>query len=258
MIIILSCTRSCLLQGLNSVSHLRAVLICIAFLTGVSQAYEIYHVPPDELYQGVPSQLEVLTPYYLPDPQAVTLHLRLSRQQSYQNLAFNEVEGAWFCEIPVAYMETDTLFYYISASFGAAGLAAFPAIAPEENPVKIPLIKFNSLNRAISPKLIKDHLVDFKVTPWKKRPVHRSNNFPVLYLPKSNRAFIESGYIRIVGNEKASKEDLMRSVLYLCLEENADAVTDLKFSLLTEHPDRAQPKGYIEVVAVYLRRVPRD
>lgn len=234
------------------------LVLSILSLVSIGLAYELYHTPPEQLLQGVPGQMEVLTPHYLPDPDLVTLHVKSSMDASFQELLFHQEEGAWFCDIPAAYMDADTLYYYISASFGPAGLAAFPAEDPLNQPMKVALVKFTARGKRLEPAMVKDHIVDFTVTPWKPRPSYRSNKFPVLYLPQSNPAFIESGYIKIIGNEKASTEDLIRSMLYLCLEENADAITDLKFSLLTERSDWWKMKGRIEVEGVYLRRAPRN
>ncbi|MCF7808645.1 MAG: hypothetical protein K9M49_06430 [Candidatus Marinimicrobia bacterium] len=240
------------------ISKCSALLLFFVCTLSTGQAYELYHTPPEQLLQGVPGQLEVLTPHYLPDPQSVTLHLKGQGQYSYQELYFYPGEGAWRCDIPAAYLDTDTLTYYISASFGPAGLAAYPAENPASQPVKIPLIKFTTKGQRLEPELIKDSIVDYQVTPWKPRPAYRSNKFPVIYIPKSNRFFIESGFIRIVGNEQASKEDLIRSMMYLCLSENADAITDLKFSLLTERSDWWRARGRIELEGTYLRRAPKE
>ncbi len=221
-------------------------------------AFEIYHTPPENFLQGVPGHLEVLTPYYLDRPDYVNLFLKLNHENAFQELHFYEQEGAWFCDIPAAFMETDTLFYYISVSFGPAGFAALPATEPELYPLKIPLIKFKTRNRRFEPELIQDVIAEYTVTPWKPKPTYRSNDFPVLYIPKTNSAFIESGYIKIIGNEKASTEDLLRSMMYLCLQENADAISELEYSLLSKKPELDKVKGHIELAGVYLRRVPRD
>jgi len=202
--------------------------------------------------------MEVLTPHYLPTPEYVKLFLRHNDQSSYQELYFYELEGAWYCDIPAAYMDTDTLCYYIGASFGPAGLVAYPQDNPQTAPIKIPLVKFRTRNRRMEPKLVKDSIVDYSVTPWKPKPAYRSSNFPVLYIPKTNKAFIESGYIKIIGNEKASTEDLFQSMLYLCLQENADAITSLRFSLLSDKPALNKLKGHIEMEGVYLRRIPKN
>ncbi len=233
-------------------------LLVLSSIIQFAFSFEIYHSPPEHFLQGVPSQLEVLTPYYLNEPDYVRLYLKPQGQSAYQELSFYEQEGAWFCDIPAAYLVTDTLRYYISVSFGPAGFAALPAEDPETNPFKIPLVKFNSENRKLVPKLARDVLTDYIVTPWKPKPAYRSNNFPVIYLPKANRAFIESGYIKIIGNEEATTEDLLRSMLYLCLQENADAITDLKYSLLSSKPELSKVNGHIELEGVYLRRPPRD
>jgi len=226
-------------------------------LTGLGLAFEISHEPPAHFLQGVPGQLEVLTPYYLDEPDFVRLYLRPVNQDVYQELTFYPQEGAWYCDIPAAFMNTDTLCYYISASFGPAGFAALPEVDPESHPFKVPLIRFKSKKRKFEPALINAAIKDYTVTPWKPKPAHRSNNFPVLYIPKANRAFIESGYIKIIGNEQGTAEDLLRSMLYLCLQENADAVTALKYSLLSAKPDMTEIKGHIELEGVYLRRPPR-
>lgn len=233
-------------------------LLVLSSMMQFAFSFEIYHSPPEYFLQGVPSQLEVLTPYYLNEPEFVRLYLKAQTQTAYQELSFYEQEGAWFCDIPAAYLTADTLLYYIGVSFGPAGFAALPAENPETDPFKIPLLKFNLKGKKFEPKLNKDVLVDYSVTPWKPKPAYRSNNFPVLYLPKSNRAFIESGYIKIIGNEEASTEDLLRSMLYLCLQENADAITDLKVSLLSSKPELSKVNGHIELEGVYLRRPPRD
>ncbi len=217
--------------------------------------YELYHNPPEKFLQGVPGQMEVLTPHFLPDPDYVKLYLRGTNQSSYQELHFYEFEGAWFCDIPAAYMTTDTLSYYISASFGPAGLAAFPTQDPEIHPQKIPLVKFILRNGKLSPILVKESVVDYTVTPWSPKPAFRSNNFPVIYVPKPNRAFIEGGYIKIIGNKQSTLEDLVRSMMYLCLQENADAITGIRYSLLSDKPDLSTVKGHIELEGVYLRRV---
>lgn len=236
----------------------RLTILLMLCLFSAGQAYELFHTPPEQFLQGVPGQLEVLTPHYLPDPQYVTLHLRGDDQYSFQELQFYPGEGAWSCDIPAAYMDTDTLRYYISASFGPAGLAAYPAEKPDTNPIKIPLIKFTTRGKRLEPQLMQESIVDFQVTPWTPRPAYRSNKFPVIYIPEANRFFIESGYIKIVGNEKASTEDLIRSMMYLCLEENADAITELKFTLLTDKSNWWRVKGRIEVEGTYLRRAPKE
>ena len=236
----------------------KLTLFLILAISTTVDAYELYHTPPVQFLQGVPGQMEVLTPHYLPNPEFVSLHLKTAPDLNYQVLQFYPVEGAWFCDIPAAYMDADTLFYYISASFGRSGLAAFPSVNPESRPIKVSLVKFKTKGRRLEPKMVNESIVDFSVTPWKPRPAYRSNKFPVLYIPQSNRSFIESGYIKIVGNEKATTEDLIRSMLYLCLEENADAITDLKFSLLTERSNWWQMKGRMEVEGIYLRRAPLE
>jgi len=232
-------------------------LFLTAFLSTLA-AFELYHNPPEKFLQGFPGQMEVLTPHYLPTPDYIKLFLRHNDQTSFQELYFYETEGAWYCDIPAAYMDTDTLCYYIGASFGAAGLAAFPAENPQSTPLKIPMVKFQTRNRKLEPKLIKDSIVNYTVTPWKPKPAYRSSKFPVLYIPKTNSAFIESGYIKIIGNEKASTNDLFQSMLYLCLLENADAITDINFSLLSNKPELSKVKGHIELEGVYLRRASED
>jgi len=198
-----------------------------------------------------------LTPYYLNDPDFVRLYLRPNNQDVYQELNFYPQEGAWYCDIPAAFMNADTLCYYIGASFGPAGLAALPAKDPETHPFKVPLIRFRSKNKKYEPALFREVIREMTVTPWKPKPARRSNNFPVLYIPRANRAFIESGYIKIIGTEQATADELLRSMLYLCLQENADAVTDLKYSLLTAKPGMHDMQGHIELEGVYLRRPPR-
>lgn len=235
---------------------IRFVLIVLVVIPAYS--FEIYHNEPDNFLQGVPGQLEVILPHYLDTPDFVRLYIKEQRRHVYQELEFYELSGAWYCDIPAAYMSVDTLSYYISASFGPAGFAAYPAENPDLYPIKIPLIRFETKNRKFEPKLIKDVIVDHTVTPWNRKPIRRSNNFPVLYIPKPNQAFIESGYIRIVGNEKATTEDLLRSMLYLCLQENADAITSLKYSLLSTNQNAGGVQGHIELEGVYLRRPPRN
>ena len=232
--------------------------ILVLGLLSLGQAFELYHQAPKNFLEGVPGQLEVLTPDYLPDPDYVTLHIKPYDQQNYQELQFYEVEGSWFCEIPAAYMNTDTLDYYITASFGPAGFAAFPPVSPERSPLRIPLIRFQARQKRLEPVLVKERIVDYSVTPWKPKPKFRSNNFPIIYLEKTNSAFEESGYIRIVGDEKASFEDLLTTMMYLCLQENGDAITDLNFSLLSEKPELGKVKGHIELEGIYLRRIPRN
>lgn len=221
-------------------------------------AFEIYHTPPEHYLQGVPGQLEVLPPHYLDPPDYVKLFVRRNDQDFYQVLDFYEQEGSWFCDIPAAFMNTDTLCYYITASFGPAGFAASPQEQPEMLPYKVPLIKFDVKGKRFEPKLVQDVIAEFSVTPWQPKPAYRSNNFPVLYIPKTNSAFIESGYIKIVGNEKASVEDLLTSMLYLCLQENADAITEVRYSLLTAKPEMTKLRGHVELVGVYLRRIPQN
>jgi len=237
------------------------LIISITLLLGafpLAQAFEIYHNPPEHFLQGVPGQLEVILPYYLNEPDFVKLFIREQGQDVYQELTFYDESGAWYCDIPAAYMNGDSLSYYIGASFGPAGLAAFPAENPESNPLTVPLLKFITKNRKFEPTLIQDVLVDYSVTPWKPKPARRSNNFPVIYIPKANKAFIESGYIKIIGNEQASIEDLLRSMLYLCLQENADAITNLRYSLLSTKEGMESVEGHIELEGVYLRRPPRN
>ncbi|MBT5786531.1 MAG: hypothetical protein HON50_04685 [Candidatus Marinimicrobia bacterium] len=238
----------------------RAIVVAFLLLGSCSQgfSFEIYHNPPDHFLQGVPGQLEVILPHYLADPDFVKLFIREQGKMVYQELTFYEESGAWYCDIPAAYMNGDKLSYYIGASFGPAGLAAFPAENPDTNPVQVPLLKFITKNRKFEPKLIQDVIVDHIVTPWKPKPLRRSNNFPVLYIPKANQAFIESGYIKIVGNDEATLEDLFRSMLYLCLQENADAITNLNYSLLSSKEGMETVEGHIELEGVYLRRPPRN
>ncbi len=220
-------------------------------------SFEIYHNPPENFLQGVPGQLEVILPHYLDQPDFVKLFIKEARKQVYQELSFYEESGAWYCDIPAAYMNTDTLNYYIGASFGPAGLAAFPPENPDLHPIKVPLLKFTTKNRKFEPKLIREVIVTQTVTPWNSKPPRRSNNFPVLYIPRPNQAFIESGYIKIVGNDQATLEDLMRSMLYLCLQENADAITSVSYSLLSSKEEMNSVEGHIEIEGVYLRRAPR-
>ncbi|MCF7822661.1 MAG: hypothetical protein K9N35_00665 [Candidatus Marinimicrobia bacterium] len=236
---------------------MRLLFIVIPLISSLC-GFELYHNPPEKFLQGVPGQIEVLTPDYLPTPDYVTLFLRHYDQDIYQELTFYESEGTWYCDIPAAYLDTDTLCYYIGASFGPAGLAAFPPENPESSPLKIPLVKFKTKGRKLEPAFVKGSIVDYEVTPWKPKPAYRASNFPVIYIPKTNRAFIESGYIKIIGNEKASAEDLIRSMMYLCLQENADAITEINISLLANKPSLSQVKGHIELEGVYLRRVPKD
>jgi len=220
-------------------------------------SFEIYHTPPAYFFQGVPSQLEVVLPHYLNDPEFVKLFLRSQGQQSYKELNFVAEQGAWYCDIPASYMLGDTLEYYIGASFGPAGLAAFPAKNPSERPVGVPLIKFLTKNRKFEPKFFRESIADHQVTPWTPRPDRRDNNFPVLYIPKANKAFTEAGFIKIIGNEKATSEELLQSMLYLCLQQNADAITALNFSLLSAKESLDEVKGHIELEGIYLRRAPR-
>lgn len=237
------------------------IILCITLLLGglpEVYAFEIYHNPPEHFLQGVPGQLEVIMPHYLSEPDFVKLFIREQGKEVFQELTFYEESGAWYCDIPAAYMNGDSLSYYIGASFGPAGLAAFPAYNPESNPLKVPLLKFITKNRKFEPELTQDVLVDYSVTPWKPKPVRRSNNFPILYIPKASNAFIESGYIKLVGNEQATTEDLLRSMLYLCLQENADAITNLSYSLLSKKEGMDSVEGHIELEGVYLRRPPRN
>ncbi len=237
------------------------IILSITLLFGAFpavHAFEIYHNPPEHFLQGVPGQLEVILPHYLNEPDFVKLFIKEDGMEVYQELTFYEVSGAWYCDIPAAYMSGDSLCYYIGASFGPAGLAAFPADDPERDPLKVPLLKFITKNRRFEPKLIQDVILDHTVTPWKPKPSRRSNNFPVLYIPKANQAFVESGYIKIVGNEQATTEDLLRSMLYLCLQENADAITNLRYSLLSSKEGMDTVEGHIELEGVYLRRPPRN
>ncbi|MEA3287596.1 MAG: hypothetical protein U9Q77_09520 [Candidatus Marinimicrobia bacterium] len=238
------------------VKHFGRGLLLISISLSVS-AFEIYHEAPENFLQGVPGQLEVLTPHYLDNVDFVRLYLKAQDQSAYQELNFYNQEGAWYCDIPASFMNADTLCYYIGASFGPAGLAALPAKDPELYPFKIPLIKFKSKGQKFEPKLMQDVIVDYTVTPWKAKPAFRSNKYPVLYIPKANRVFVESGYIKIIGNEHATAEALLRSMLYLCLQENADAITQLKYSLLSTKPELSKVKGHIELEGVYLRRPPR-
>ncbi|NQV15759.1 hypothetical protein HQ531_09915 [bacterium] len=233
-------------------------MLTLFSLDQVAYAFEVYHNPPKNFLQGVPGQLEVITPHYLNEPDFVRLYLRPQGQSVYQELNFYEQEGAWYCDIPAAYMNTDTLSYYISVSFGPAGFAALPIENPEDHPFEIPLIRFKSKNRRFEPKFVRDIIVEHTVTPWKPKPAYRSNKFPILYIEKVNTGFIESGYIKIIGNEKATAEDLLRSMLYLCLQENADAITSLRYSLLANKPELSKVNGHIELEGVYLRRAIRD
>ena len=219
-----------------------------------ARCYEIYHQAPKQFLQGVPGQLEVFLPDYLDQVDNVKLFLRRAGQTLYEELQFYPQEGAWFCDIPAAYMNTDTLYYFITASFGPAGFAALPALEPEKHPFHVPLLKFKTRNKQFEPALISKVIVDYEVIPWKPKPAFRSNKFPVLYIPESNSAFVESGYIKIIGNDQATAEDLLRSMLYLCLEEKADAITSLKYSLLASKPGPTLIKGHIELEGVYLRR----
>ena len=237
------------------------IIVSITLLLGVSQqvlAFEIYHKPPEHFLQGVPGQLEVILPHYLNEPDFVKLFIREQGKEVFQELTFYEESGAWYCDIPASYMGGDSLCYYIGASFGPAGLAAFPAEKPEIYPLKIPLLKFITKNRKFEPKLIQEVIHNHTVTPWKPKPSRRSNNFPVLYIPKANQAFIEAGYIKIIGNKQATLEDLLRSMLYLCLQENADAITNLNYSLLSSKEGMDTVEGHIELEGVYLRRPPRN
>lgn len=236
----------------------RVIVLVLGVLSslGSIKAYDLYHIPPAHFLQGVPGQLEVVLPDYL-DSEFVKLFIRDQDRAIYEELSFYEDAGAWYCDIPAAYMRGDTLSYYIGASFGPAGLAAFPAEDPELFPLKIPLIKFSTTKRKFEPQLKQEVIVDYHVTPWKPKPSRRSNNFPVLYVPHATQAFIESGYIKIIGNEQATTEDLLRSMLYLCLQENADAITQLKYELLTTKEGLETLEGHIELEGIYLRRPPR-
>ena len=236
--------------------NISTVIVLLSCITA-GYSYEIYHNQPEHFLQGVPGQLEVIIPHYLDEPDFIRLYIKEQDKQVYQELTFYEESGAWFCDIPAAYMNSDTLCYYIGASFGPAGLAAFPAQNPAENPLKVPLVKFTTKNRKFEPRFIKDVIVTHTVTPWKPKPARRSNNFPVIYIPRPNQAFIESGYIKIVGNDQATTEDLLLSMLYLCLQENADAITSLKYALLTSKEALSKVDGHIELEGVYLRRPPR-
>ncbi len=229
-------------------------LLSLILLVSVAHCFEIYHKAPSNFLQGVPGQLEVIVPHYLNEPDFIHLFIRDRPGQVYQELSFYENEGAWYCDIPAAYMNVDTLCYYIGASFGPAGLAALPAENPESNPFKVPLVRFNIKGTKFEPELVQKVIVDHTVTPWKPKPARRTNNFPVLYIPKANQAFIEGGFIKIIGNEKATAEDMVRSMLYLCLQENADAITELKFSLLSTQPESRRVEGHIELEGIYLRR----
>ena len=233
------------------------VLFLVALINQLS-AYQIYHQPPEQFLQGVPGQLEVFLPDYLEQVDHVKLFLRPGNRSAFEELQFYPQEAAWFCDIPAAYMNADTLAYFISASFGPAGFAALPAERPSEHPFKVPLLKFTTQNKRYEPKMMRDVIESFEVTPWKPTPHFRSNNFPVLYIPKPNSAFIESGFITIIGTEAATAEDLLRSMLYLCLDENADAITSLKYSLLAAKPGPEQIKGHIRLEGVYLRRPPKN
>lgn len=232
-------------------------LLLLLLIGSSSLAFEIYHNPPQHFLQGVPGQLEVILPHYLDEPDFVKLFIREKGRTSFEELSFYEQSGAWYCDIPAAYMNSDTLSYYIGASFGPAGLAAYPPQNPDTHPINIPLLKFITQGRKFEPKMVRDVIVDHQVTPWKPKPLRRSNNFPVLYIPKANKAFIESGYIKIIGNAEATTQDLLQSMLYLCLQENADAVTELKFSLLATKESLDALEGHIEVEGIYLRRPPR-
>lgn len=234
--------------------RIRRISFFLLLFCGTVWSYEIYHQTPEQFLQGVPGQLEVFLPEYLDQVDHVTLYLRPGDQTTYEELRFYPVEAVWLCDIPAAYMNADTLCYFISASFGPAGFAAIPAESPQDHPFKIPLLKFKSKNRKFEPEMKQSVIVDYSITPWKPTPTRRSNNFPVLYIPQPNSVFIESGYIKIIGNEKATAEDLLRSMLYLCLKENADAITQLKYSLLAAKPDPKALKGHIELEGVYLRR----
>ncbi len=240
------------------INKLTLTILLLLSLVNSGVAFEIYHNKPDNFLQGVPGQLEVILPHYLNDPDFVRLYIKQQKQMVYQELSFYEESGAWFCDIPAAYMSGDSLAYYITASFGPAGFAAFPPDNPDLYPIKIPLIKFSTKNRKFEPELVKEMIVDHTVTPWKPKPPRRSNNFPVLYIPQANQAFIESGYIKIIGNEKATLEGLLRSMLYLCLQENADAITGVKYTLLSSNQRMGNVEGHIELEGVYLRRPPRN
>lgn len=234
----------------------RSILLLISATACL--AFEIYHTPPEHFLQGVPGQLEVILPHYLDEPEFVKLFIKGQGRGVFEELSFYDDGGAWYCDIPAAYMNGDTLAYYIGASFGPAGLAAFPAKNPDTHPLRIPLLKFLTKNRKFEPKMVLDVIAKHEVTPWKPKPPRRSNNFPVLYIPQANKAFIESGYIKIVGNSKATTQDLLQSMLYLCLQENADAITELKFALLSSKKELDELDGHIELEGVYLRRPPRN
>ena len=232
--------------------------LLLGLLMSVGLSFELYHNQPEHFLQGVPGQLEVILPHYLDSPDFVRLYIKESDRSVFQELTFYEEEGAWYCDIPASYMNGDTLCYYIGASFGPAGLAAYPPENPELYPLKVPLIQFTLKGRKLEPKLVQDVIVKHWVTPWKPKPARRSNNFPVIYIPKPNQAFIESGFIKIIGNDKASTEDLLQSMLYLCLQENADAITSLNYSLLSSKASLESVEGHIELEGVYLRRPPRN
>jgi len=235
--------------------YFKIVLLLGVF--GTCFSFEIYHIPPENFLQGVPGQLEVLTPHYLEEAEYVRLYIKPQTLEAYQELNFYTQDEAWYCDIPASYMNADTLCYYISASFGPAGFAAKPANNPEANPFKVPLIRFKSKGQKFEPELMGAVIIDYTVTPWKPKPRRRANNFPVLYIPKANDAFIEAGYIKIIGDDMATAEDLLRSMLYLCLQENGDAITELKYSLLSAKQKMSRVEGHIELEGIYLRRPPR-
>ncbi len=233
-----------------------AILLTSIFQAGYS--FEIYHIPPENFLQGVPGQLEVLTPHYLDEPDFVRLYIRTNKGTTYQEVSFYSQDESWFCDIPASYMNVDTLYYYISASFCPAGFAAIPPNNPETNPFGVPLIRFRSKGVKFEPELMHEVIVDYTVTPWNKKPRRRSNNFPVLYISEPSSAFVESGYIKIIGNDKASAEDLLKSMMFLCLQENGDAITGLKYSLLSAQQKMSRVAGHIEIEGIYLRRPPRN
>ena len=234
-------------------SSLSLLLIGVDALLGL----EIYHRAPTQIVEGVPVLLEVIPPSFTVDPDAVTLHLRPEGQLHFQEMPFVYGAGTYHCNIPAAFVIAPTLEYYISASFGAEGFAAFPREDPVNKPQRVTVTPFDAFKFRSEGSLDREKIQDVSVIPWKVRKF-RPSKFPVRYFPKPSSDYEEVGYIRINGNRAASVQDLMDALFYTTKQQGAQAVTDLKIGVYTSHPAPELSLGIITLEAVYLQRKEQD
>ncbi len=219
-----------------------ALLISLmGLLTAPLAAQQLYHVPPDTLFQGIPYQLEVITPLEWPSPAMLRLYLRSDPKASFQEIPFEGGPYRYTVWLDMGMLATKQVEYAIVAIYPRLGQLGYPPRDPLKHPQIVPVSNRHWPKWEHLPWYqARKRFLRFELTAWKRQTLRSKRSEPVFNPGKTQKVLI-LGRLVAETPPDCSLPEIMGLLSAACKHYGWDGLTNLKFAPL--HREDYQSPG---------------